>query len=124
MGKIRTTRRELKDNFNCYGFGYCELSNILYFENARFYTCGIYGWNFDAYVIEHKGQEICLTTGYRNMIENKSQKNSFSLGRKFDNEAGIIISDNKISYDNKKAAVTALLHEFLDELIGDQNNAK
>lgn len=121
MGKIRTTRRELKENFKCYGFGYCALQNILYFERTRFYTCGIYGWNFDAYVIEHKGQEICLTTGYRGMIYNDTQKISYNTVKEFDSKALKIICNNALSYDNKKIAVTALLHEFLDELTGENN---
>lgn len=122
MGKIRTTRRELKDNFICYGFGYCALQNILYFEHTRFYTCGVYGWNFDAFVIEHKGQEICLTTGYRGIIYNDTQKISYNVVKEFDSKASRIINDSTLSYDNKKIAVTALLHEFLDELTGENND--
>jgi hypothetical protein len=122
MGKIKTTRREIKENFKCYGFGYCALQNILYFENARFYTCGVYGWNFDAFVIEHNGQEICLTTGYRGMIYNDMQNITYDTVKEFDNKAEKIICNNTLSYDNKKIAVTALLHEFLDELIGENKN--
>ena len=124
MGKIKTTRREIKENFKCYGFGYCALQGILYFENPRFYTCGTYGWNFDAYVIEHNGQEICLTTGYRGMIYNDKQKINYDTVKEFDNKASNIIYDNTISYENKKIAVNALLHEFIDVLLGEKNNAK
>ena len=117
MGKIKTTRREIKENFKCYGFGYCALQGILYFENPRFYTCGVYGWNFDAYVIEHKGQEICITTGYRSMIYSDKQKINYDTVKEFDKKALKIIYDNTISYDNKKNAVNTLLHEFIDILI-------
>ena len=123
MGKIKTTRREIKENFKCFGFGYCALQGILYFENPRFYTCGVYGWNFDAYIIEHKGQEICLTTGYRSMVYNDIQNISYDIVKEFDNKASKIIYDNTISYENKKIVINDLLHEFIDVLIGE-NNAK
>ena len=117
MGKIKTTRREIKENFKCYGFGYCAIQNLLYFENPRFYTCGIYGWNFDAYVIEHNGQEICITTGYRGMIYNEKHNMLYATVKDFDNKAGKIIYDNSISYENKKSMIDTLLHDFINVLI-------
>nr|DAJ00572.1 MAG TPA: hypothetical protein [Caudoviricetes sp.] len=52
-----------------YYCGYCEAQYILRGMGAFpvFYTHGIYGWNFDAYLIHVDGKIICFETGYRRM---------------------------------------------------------
>ena len=44
MGKIKTTRKQLAENFQCIGFGYCSIQNLMKYEKPRFYTCGVYGY--------------------------------------------------------------------------------
>lgn len=52
-----------------YYCGYCDAKYILRGMGAFpvFYTCGIYGWNFDAYLIPIEKKFICFETGYRGM---------------------------------------------------------
>jgi len=118
MGKIKTTRKQLAENFQCIGFGYCSIQNLMQYENPRFYTCGVYGWNFDGYIIEHKGTEFCLTTGYRGMIYNaKQNKNTYAIVKKYDNLAGKIVRNYKLTCDIKKKQVTDLLHSMIEEML-------
>ncbi len=118
MGKIKTTRKQLAENFKCIGFGYCAIQNLLQYESPRFYTCGVYGWNFDGYIIEHKGTEFCLTTGYRGMIYNaKQNKNTYAIVKKYDNLAEKIVRNYELAYDVQKKQVTDLLHSMIDEIL-------
>ena len=118
MVKIKTTRKQLGENFQCIGFGYCAIQNLLYFENPRFYTCGIYGWNFDAYVIEHNGIEYCITTGYRGMIYSpKQNRDTYAIVKKYDNLAEKIVRNYQLPYDTQKKQVKELLHAMIDEIL-------
>jgi hypothetical protein len=118
MGKIKTTRKQLSENFQCIGFGYCSIQNLLQYKNPRFYTCGTYGWNFDGYIVEHNGQEICITTGYRGMIYNaKQNKDTYSIVKKYDNLAEKIVRNYQLPYDIQKKQVEELLHNMIDEIL-------
>lgn len=118
MGKIKTTRKQLAENFQCLGFSYCAIQNLLQYKNPRFYTCGTYGWNFDGYIIEHEGTEYCLTTGYRGMIYNaKQNKDTYAIVKKYDNLAEKIVRNYHSSYDIQKNQVEELLHNMIDEIL-------
>lgn len=60
--KYRTTEKEVR---NGYGYvfrtGYCNLQDLLSYENPIAYTCGVYGWNADIYHFEG----FAIVTGYR-----------------------------------------------------------
>ena len=63
---IKITRKEITERFpHVYRCGYCDLQNIFYKDEAVFYNCGVYGWNFDVFC--DWGQGVAITTGYRNM---------------------------------------------------------
>lgn len=66
-GKMKTTAGELKRNFlHQFRCGYCDLQDMMVSDNPQFYTCGVYGWNFDAYC--DWSRSVCVTTGYRGMF--------------------------------------------------------
>ena len=114
--KVSTTRKRISDNYNCIAIGYCNIQNLLQWEHASFYTSGVYGWNFDAYVFTLKnGREICVTTGYRGMIDNCKNNYSFELSREYDKQAETIIYDSSLSFEQKKEKVKNLLNAFLEE---------
>lgn len=53
--------------------GYCELQELFNRSDVNFYTCGVYGWNFDAFIIHFIDDQgyirtLLITTGYRNMF--------------------------------------------------------
>ena len=62
MPKFKTTNREMTTEALTYAVGYADLQNLFRFENAVAYTCGIYGWNSDIYLL--KGNTY-ISTGYR-----------------------------------------------------------
>lgn len=63
MKKIRTTEKEIKNNFtNIYYCNYCNLQNLLTLYQPDYYTKGVYGWNADVYVIDF---DTVIVTGYR-----------------------------------------------------------
>ena len=41
--------------------GYCDLQHLLSGVDPSGYNSGVYGWNYDVYVIDN----ICILTGYR-----------------------------------------------------------
>lgn len=43
--------------------GYCDLQYLLRYQNPSYFTRGVYGWNFDVYLLP--GLTLC--TGYRGM---------------------------------------------------------
>lgn len=62
--KFRTTMKEIKNSFldrNVISIPYCDLCELLCWEDPAAYTCGVYGWNADVYFIGG----YALVTGYR-----------------------------------------------------------
>ena len=106
--KYKTTRRDLLKNYypeQSLAVGYCDAQFLLRGFEPRSYTCGIYGWNFDAYEIEG----ILITTGYRNLIGKPAQ-----FVREFEEKARKILSwDNPDSYEKKQNKVRKLCLKWL-----------
>lgn len=107
MAKAKVTRKWLADNYICCGVGYCDLQYLLRYQSENYYTCGIYGWNFDAYVFGN----YCITTGYRNMIHEKEAV----MPSKYDDMAWAILKDSSLDYEEKKIKINNLLRSFLKE---------
>ena len=62
MPKFRTTNKEMMNESLCYAVGYGDLQNLFRFENPVAYTCGVYGWNSDIYLLKNN---TYISTGYR-----------------------------------------------------------
>ena len=63
--KYHTTQKAARNSNNIVlSVGYCELQNVLKYENPTAYNAGANGWNFDLYLLEHG---ISLVTGYRGL---------------------------------------------------------
>ena len=107
MSNVEVTRKWIASNYTCCGAGYCSLQYLLWFQSRDFYTTGVYGWNFDAYVFGN----YCITTGYRNMICHVEAKNV----NEYDNKASEILKDSSLSYEEQKSKINALLKQFLEK---------
>lgn len=59
--KTRITRKGLA-GYKVFQCPYELLSRIMCVRDAQFYNAGVYGWNFDAYIIG----DVAIVTGYRN----------------------------------------------------------
>ena len=61
--KVNDTRKSIANNYFCKAAKDGSLQHLFRGIEPNFYTCGIDGWNFDAYTHGNK----CVTTGYCNM---------------------------------------------------------
>lgn len=113
MAKAKTTRKWVNENYYCVYFGYCELQYLLTYQTPRFYTCGVYGWNFDVYTF---CCDYAITTGYRGMIENVTTRKDFvnhEYVHNLESKAEKIVKDRRLIDEQKKKAVNTLLAELL-----------
>lgn len=107
--KIKATRKSIVEtSTRVVSAGYCDLQNLLAAHSPIAYNAGIYGWNFDAYEID--GVTIC--TGYQNMPGRRANNI-----HEYDSRAREIWSweNTAMTYDEKRAAVEELLHEFVKQ---------
>ena len=112
MSKANVTRKWVNANYWCCSVGYCDLQNLLRYQSADFYTCGVYGWNMDVYTFG----DYAITTGYRGMIDNV-KKDYHSLIREYDDKARELLKEQwKKPYEELKAEVNNLLNEFLQKV--------
>ena len=111
--KIKVTRNQLKNHYaNIISIPYCELQNLLSYEDATFYNAGVYGWNYDAYPVN----ENCIITGYRTFGIPVARE----IIATYDAKAKEI-KQSKLTYSDIKAALHDLLVSFVQEVI-DNNN--
>lgn len=105
--KYKTTAKAIRQSGEtALAIGYCDLADLLRYENPIAYTCGVYGWNFDVYKVN--GINIC--TGYRGMV---GKSVDYEITREYNGKARKINSDWSIPYEEKREKVNALLMEFL-----------
>lgn len=102
--KKKVTKNQLNLYFNnVVHAGYCKLQFLLSNNMPFGYNAGVFGWNWDAYHL----YGITIATGYRNMpgIE--------AVGiAEYESKAQAIYYNNEITWDEKRAAIDELLHEF------------
>ena len=113
--KTKVTKKEVVENYNnIIRIGYCGLQSLLNYQNARFYTCGVYGWNADVY--EVNGSTV-IVTGYRpfgNISVN------YDTQREYDNKAMQIQCDYSLKYEQRIEKLNALLNEFVQKAINNK----
>lgn len=105
--KFKTTAKAIRESStNVKNAGYCDLQNLLRCHEPNAYASGAYGWNFDVYKIY--GVTIC--TGYRGLPGKRLEH----IGE-YENKASNIWygkAGKDMIWDEKRAAVENLLHEF------------
>lgn len=103
MYKIKTTKKEMKQNYRILGAGYCEIDNLLkYYSPIAYHTSNITGWNCDFYYIN----DVVISTGY-NSLKSKNMISDYKLIKEYDKKA--------FSLDEKEK-VDKLLFELLEKL--------
>lgn len=104
--KVKTTRKALVSAYpRAIAIGYCGAQYLLNYQSPHYYTCGTYGWNMDAYVID----DILVTTGYRGLI---GKNVNYKLLETYEKQAQKI-NLYSLNYEEKKALVNAILYEFI-----------
>lgn len=120
MAKANVTRKWISNNFRCCSVGYGDLQNLLYYQSADYYTCGVYGWNFDIYTFG----DYAITTGYRGRIDDVS-KDYHSLIHEYDSKARELLK-NMWTKDSKelRKEVNELLKEFLGKVFDIEDTSR
>ncbi len=109
--KIKTTAKTIRNGGGVIlKAGYCELQHLLTGVEPFAYTCGVYGWNFDAYFVE--GVTVC--TGYRNMCGRRYL--DWETVQPFEAKAERICADWHKPWDEKQTELSALRHEFFEKV--------
>ena len=67
-------------NGRVYSVGYCQAQYLLMFTRRVGYNAGIYGWNYDVYIV---GDDVIIT-GYRPF---NAEKISYELLKEYENKA-------------------------------------
>lgn len=114
MSKIHTTMKYVKTVWgNIYRCGYCDLEDIMRYEEPIYYNSGIYGWNCDVYC-DFKNN-IAITTGYRNMAGRAIPRELIEKYTKIAKE--IIKNQWSEPYEKTKEALDQNRRNFFDELV-------
>lgn len=86
MAKARVTAKWLRENYSCIGTGYCSVQTLLRYEEPQYYTCGVYGWGCDAYVLYVNHKNVCLITG-GSPVDNLYNKQTEDIANKYEKKA-------------------------------------
>lgn len=116
--KFKTTAKAIREQGGrVVSAGYCDLYHILKGHDPVAYTCGVYGWNFDVYIVD--GLTIC--TGYRGMVGRTAnnireyEERAKALERKYDALPYTTFEAWQAEQENFKAEREALLAEFIKQ---------
>lgn len=95
--------------------GYCDLQNLLKFEEKYAHNAGVYGWNYDCYwITDPEAGDVFINTGYRSMF---GKDVDYNLVKKYDDAAYEVLSTRGSSNEEKKAKIEELLSEFIHEAL-------
>lgn len=107
---LELKKRNVMESYFTIPIGYCDLQYLLRYENKIGYTCGVYGWNADIYVLDN----VAIVTGYRPFGEWERPK---GIVAKYEEKAKKIHNDNRIkSWEKKKEKLHKLLEDFVKEV--------
>ena len=110
--KLEMRKKDVVNNFNniiC--IGYCDLAWLLRGSNRLGYTCGIYGWNADIYVVR---ENVCIVSGYRPF---GNIQPGYELVRKYNEKARKICENWDTTWEYQKKRLEKLLNKFIDECL-------
>lgn len=85
---------------------------------AKLIRAGSYGWNNGTYIIQHDGETIAISTGYRNT---RGEKIPYELIRSTEEYAHEIINAHRGDYKNLCSGLDCNLHYMLSVLINGGN---
>lgn len=106
--KYKTTKkaiREMGDPVYC--VGYANLQNLFRFVDPFAYSTRAEGWACDYYEVNG----VIISTGYSPI----GKQVEYDLIREYEEKARKICGDYARSYEDQKAAVNALLYEFIEK---------
>lgn len=111
--KFKSTKKEIMANFNkiiC--VPYCNLQNLLYYEDPVAYTVRREGWAADIYDM---GGGVAIVTGYAPF---GTIRLSYEMNKKYDDEARKIYY--KYKYEEGRKALQELQKKFIEEALENE----
>ena len=109
--KFKTTQKAIRANFPVIiSVGYCNLQNLLQFENPVAYTTRVEGWAADIYDC---GGGVAIVTGYAPFGKVRP---AYDIQRKYDQQAARL-EDWREPYENRVKARREILKEFIAEAV-------
>lgn len=108
-------KKDVMNDYTVVSIGYCDAQYLLGKTRKIGYTCGVYGWNSDIYILQDDKHIFAISTGYR-PFENITTKNKYEIVKKYESRAKAIYS--KYYYDFKKCntALKRNLNNFINEI--------
>ena len=108
--KLKATKQSIKRGYNTiFAVGYCSMQNLLNYQSAFAYSCGVYGWACDYYEVEG----VCISTGYQPVGQAVDHK----LISEYEQKAESFRYDYSLSYEQQKEKTESLLFELISKLI-------
>ena len=90
-------------NGRVYSVGYCQAQSLLMFTRRVGYNAGVYGWNYDVYIV---GDDVIIT-GYRPF---NAEKIDYDLLKEYEEEA------RKAQFEGR-GDVRMIVNGLLEELL-------
>ena len=110
MNKIKVTAKAIRNDGTIHiCLGYCEAQDLFRNFSPLFYTCGVYGWNFDAYRFYNGGKVYTICTGYRGMVGSRPAVPV----TEYEKAASAIWGDWSRPYEEKASEVEKLVYDWL-----------
>lgn len=112
--KTKVTAKFVRESFpRIISVGYCGLSNLLSCMEPKWYTCGLYGWNADVYLID---LDTVIVTGYRPF----GNFNGNPLSSKYEKLAEKTNAECRFGdYDKRREALRNLITAYVREVCGE-----
>lgn len=115
MMKVKVTDKEVREGYYTIELGYCDAQNILNFQPARFYNCGVYGWRYDVYELDFN---LAICTGYSPIrsIPKKLNEQAVEIIRKYDKKAEASMHKQYKKWENHRRVIDRLYKNMVEEL--------
>ncbi len=108
MNKIKTSKKDMRENYYIVGAGYCSLQNLLSYQSEIAYSVRREGWACDYYDID----SVIISTGYA-PLKSKNVSCDYELIKKYDDKARKITCNYELDYKVRKRKVNKFLKEFI-----------
>lgn len=106
--KFKTTKKAMRENYNTIlKIGYCNIQNLLQYEDAIAYSTRAEGWACDYYKVGN----VIICEGYAPI----GKSVPYDLQREYDKKAEEIRYSNDVKWEDKKEQTYNLLVQFVNE---------
>lgn len=112
--KTKTTAKAIKESYKkCYSAYYGSLQFLLSHIEPMYYHSGVYGWDYDVYIID----DVAIFTGYR--CPSSGMKHiPHEVTKKYDKYAKKVIDAN---HSNNYEFVSDVLKNLINDMITELN---